>query len=157
MVANAQAAGATTVLVGPTHTFLANTLGAAQVYRWRASFRYVRVGTAAMNLNFVLRIAGAAAVTLAVVTPTVAGTYDGFVEAYLTVRTIGNTGTAMCSIHVDAGNTTQAQHFGGHLTDISVDGIDTTQNRTIDVTANMSTGTASNVLTLSQGFVDRVV
>jgi hypothetical protein len=152
MTANVSASGATTVIIGPTLTLQASAPIAGQVYKLRASFRYVRVGTAAMNLVFALRIAGAAAVTLAVVTPTVAGTYDGYVEAFLTIRTVGNTGTAMCSIHVHGGGTTQAQDFSGHLTDISADGIDTTQNRTIDVVANMSTGTASNVLTISQGY-----
>jgi hypothetical protein len=156
MTANAQASGATTVIVGPSHTFLANTLGVDQVYRLRASVRYVRVGTAAMNLVFALRVAGSPAFTLAVVTPTVAATYDGEVEAYFTIRSTGSGGTYIASIRATFGGTTQAQHFGGHITDIGVDSINTTNNCLVELVANMSANTASNVLTISQGHVERV-
>lgn len=156
MTANVSASGATTVLVGPTAQLNANTPAVGQVYRLRASVRYVRVGTAAMNLVFGLRVGGNPSFSLSVVTPTTAATYDGEVEAYLTIRSTGAGGTYMASIHASFGGTTQAQHFGGHITDIGTDSINTTQVNLLELVANMSTGTASNVLTISQGHVERV-
>ena len=157
LVANAAATAAVTNLTAASWTQPANRFEAGQV--WKLSGRYTYLHTAAATPTLTLEmVVGGAVVCSAVVTPiSVAATFHGVVEAYFTVRTIGATGTIMPSVHLYAQGLTQANEWGGSQVDTATDTIDTTISRLVELRMRMTTAGASNTLTISQGWVEKLV
>jgi hypothetical protein len=158
LVANAAATAAVTNLVGATLNMPAGRFAVGQVWRLRAHFTYLHAAATTPTLTVELAVAGTAIVA-AVVTPVAtATTFHGVIEGYFTVRTLGAAGTVMGSVHCTSHGLTLA-NAGSDVAqvDTTADTIDTTIAWLVELRVRMTTAVASNTLTLSQGWCEKVV
>ena len=158
LVANAAATAAVTNLVGASLNAPANFLKVGQVWAFRAPFTYLHTAAATPTLTLELAVAGAAIVA-AVVTPVAtATTFHGMFEGFLTVRTVGASGSVMGAVFIRSHGLTLANAACEVAqVDTTADTIDTTIARLIELRARMTTAVASNTLTISQGWCERLV
>ncbi len=86
-----------------------------------------------------------------------AADYHGRIIAEIRFQTLGATGTAMCSMWLNA-NQPVTYDFGviAGTSGKTLTTVDTTQALTIELRVRMVTGVASNILTVIQGFVERL-
>ena len=157
LVANVSASGALTNLVCAAFT-AGPTLTVGQVYKFTGLFKYLHTAAATPTLTLELSVEGTAIVA-AVATPvSTATTFSGKVEAYMTVRAVGASGSVMGAVQLEATGLTLANAEGGTtLVDTTPDTIDLTTTKLFELRARMTTAVASNTLTFSQGWVERVV
>lgn len=94
-----------------------------------------------------------------VVTPVAtAGTYHGKATAEFTIRSVGASGTLMGAVQVESHGLTAANAGAAPAqVDTTADTIDTTVAPLVELRARMTTAVASNTLTISQGYAERVV
>jgi hypothetical protein len=157
ITADASATNATTNLSGGTHTILANTVRVGTVFRLTIFFAFDHAGAAATpTLTFEVLIAGVVERTCVVTPVSTAGTYYGTAVAYMTVRTIGTTGTVMISPIVTTGVGATIPEAIEGPTATSTDAINTTIDNTLQLRCRMTTAVASETLTVQQGFTERL-
>lgn len=158
LVANQAATAAVTNLVGASITFPANRLSVGQVWKFRAHFTYLHAAATTPTLTIELAVAGVS-IAAAVATPVAtATTFHGYIEGYFTVRSLGVSGTVMASVHCVSQGMTLANAAGGaQLVDTTADTVDTTVSRLFELRMRMTTAVASNTLTISQGWCERLV
>lgn len=158
IIANATATNAATNLTCCSMTIPAGKLRVGSVYRFLGYFVAVKVGGTALPTYTCELLINAVVVASFVITPVAtAATYTGTIIGWMTVRSIGAGGTAMCHIQTqnDVGATIASQ-LGGNNGTTTV-AIDTTVARTVEMRMRMTTAVASNVLTVTQGFPEKVV
>ncbi len=148
----------TTNLVGASLNAPANFLKAGQVWAFRSPFTFLHTAAATPTLTVELAVAGVAIVA-AVVTPVAtAATFHGLLEAFFTVRAVGVAGSVCGAVFVRSHGLTLANAGADPAqVDTTPDAIDTTIARLVELRARMTTAVASNTLTLSQGWVERLV
>ena len=158
LLTNQAAAAATTNLVGATLNAPANFLKAGQVWAFRAPFTYLHTAAATPTLTLELAVAGTAIVA-AVATPVAtAATFHGILEGFMTVRAVGVSGSVMGAVFIRSHGLTLAGAAADVVqVDTTADAIDTTVARLIELRARMTTAVASNTLTISQGWCERLV
>jgi hypothetical protein len=144
------------VLVGATYTIPANSLAVGTVYRVRVHYRFVKTSsgpTLTCNLNF----GGASVAQVVITSVSSATTSGGWLEGTITCRSTGSGGTIMSAIvgSNDHG-ITSAINWNPELTNIATSAADTTVTNVISIDMKMTTGVASNTLTISQGWVELV-
>jgi hypothetical protein len=144
------------VLVGASYTIPANTLAVGTVYRVRIHYRFVKTTsppTLTCNLNF----GGASVAQIVITSVSSATTSGGWLEGTLTCITTGSGGTIMSALV--GGNDhgiTSAVNWTPELVNIATSAANTTIGNLISIDMKMTTGVASNTLTISQGFVELV-
>ncbi len=148
------ATAVTTVLTGASYTAPANSAKVGQVFYLRNEFAFLHAAATTPSLACSLVI-GAAVLSFSLPQLAVATTFKGFLEALVTVRTIGAAGTARAQLRLRAMNITLANAEGGLDNDGSVTW-DTTASKQLALTMNMATAVASNTLTIGQGIVLRL-
>ena len=85
-------------------------------------------------------------------------TFHGIFEGVLTVRTVGVSGTVMGAVFIRSHGLTPANAAAEVAqVDTTADTIDTAVARLIELRARMTTAVASNVLTISQGWCEKLV
>lgn len=159
ITANAAATNATTNLsVTGSYTAVANVNRVMSV--WRASGYFVFLHTAAATPTLTLEVVvnGSVVDSATMVPETIATTFSGRVYAFVTIRTVGAGGTlqANCWFETDAQVTAGTTSVSGSVS-TSTDAIDTTVSRTLELRVRMTTAVASNTLTVTQGFWEKVV
>lgn len=156
ITADAAATNATTNLSGGSFTVPAGSCRVGTVYRNTLAFLYTHTAATTPTLTAELLIAGAVAQT-AVFTPLAfAATFYGEVVALTTVRSLGAGGTCVTAVQFKCG-------FGNTMPDtlaagatVATTAINTTATQTIELRIRMTTAVASNTLTVSQGFTERL-
>jgi hypothetical protein len=144
------------VLVGATYTIPANSLAVGTMYRVRVHYRFVKTAsppTLTCNLNF----GGASVAQVIITSVSSATTSGGWLEGTITCRTTGSGGTIMSALI--GGNDhgiTSAVNWNPELVNIATSSADTTASNVVSLDMKMTTGVASNTLTISQGSVELV-
>jgi hypothetical protein len=155
ITANAAASAATTNLSCCTFTTVANSLVAGSVFLFSGWYSYLHTAATTPTLTAEILVNGAVVAT-GILTPiATAATFSGRIDGILTIRTTGAGGTAMAQVHHDA-------NFSGVG---SVDGsvntatfaIDTTAARSLELRVRMTTAVASNTLTVTNGYIERLL
>lgn len=157
ITSNATATNATTVLTAASYTIPANELVVGSIWRVTAWFDYTHTAAATPTLTIQLRIAGSSIVSRVIDPPAVATTYAGHISAGFTVRSTGAAGTLMPAFFLLMGDNTAAEQWGGASVETADVAVDTTVNRDLDLVVFMTTAVPSNTLTISQGYVERVL
>lgn len=157
LLANAVAAAVVTDLTVASVTLGPQTT-VGQVWKLTGLGTFLHTAATTPTLTLELAVAGVAVVA-AVATPVaVAGTFSFKVEAYFTVRAIGVSGSIMGAIQLQSQGLTLSNAAGGaNLTDTTADTIDLTSNKVVSLRVRMTTAVASNTLTVSQGWPERLV
>lgn len=157
LVANQAATNATTNLVGASLSAPANFFRVGQVWRATAWWTYLHTAAATPTLTCELAVAGSAVLALVVTPVATAATYHGKTEAVFTVRSLGAAGSLCGALRCYSRGLSIANADGGHAqVDTSTDALDTTIARLLELRMRMTTAVASNTLTLSQGYFERV-
>ncbi len=158
LVANQAVTNATTNIIGATLPNPANFLKVGQVWLLAAPVAFLH--TAAVSPTVIFELVYGATVIAAVPTITpvgTAGTFSGIVEGTFTVRTLGATGTVMGYAEARVfGLQTANTWGGGALCQTTATTVDTTATNAIVLRARMGSAVASNTLTFSQGWVQRL-
>lgn len=157
LLASLTATAAVTNLVGAALPAPANFLKVGQVWGFYFPFTFLHTAAATPTLTLELALQGVVQLAQVVTPVAVAATYHGFCRAYLTIRAIGASGNFMPSIHLESHGLTLA-NAGATPTQVAASptGIDTTIARLIELRLRMTTAVASNTLTVSQGWVQRL-
>jgi hypothetical protein len=156
------ATNATTNLsCGGSYSVPANTPRAGTLYRFNAVAVYDHAAAATPTITVELLI-NAAVVTTLVITPmAVARAFDLHVTGYIRFQTVGAGGTAMCTLEQvnsfavqGAGSSSHDHVIGDRGT--ATTAVNTTVARSIELRMRMTTAVASNTLTVTQGFIERL-
>lgn len=152
----AQSTSATAMIVTGTQVFPANSLRVGDVWRLTAAFVFVHTAAVTPQLAFSLDAFSASFVVTCIPVAT-AGTYNGEVEAYFTVRTLGSGTSASVAraIHVRCPGL-NAANGGSKVDPATVLGFDSTAATQARLGSQMTTAVAGNSLTFSQGFVEQI-
>lgn len=154
ITANSAATAATTNLTCCSFTIPANSSRIGTTYRFTGWWVFAHTAAATPTLTAELLVNGAV-VSACIITPTATAlTHTGKLEAILTVRTIGASGTMM--IQMQNVSSVWAVGSNGGSNDTATDAIDTTVNRTAELRIRMTTAVASNTLTVTNGYVERL-
>lgn len=155
ITANAAATNATTVLTGATWTMPANLATVGMVIKIRCNYRYVHTAVATPTLTCNLNVAGGSVASFVITPISIASTYGGYIEGYVTIRTTGAGGTLMSSLNGSNNfGLTSALNTDPQSVNIATSAINTTTTNVISLTMNMTTAVAANTLTISQGWVE---
>ncbi len=156
IVTNGAATNAATNLTFGTFTVPANMMRVQSVLRFTGYFAFLHTAAATPTLTIEVLINGSVIETLVITPLSTAATYSGKVEALITVRTVGGSGTVFCNIWcvTTAGSNSTGQ-IGG-TTGTATDVVDTTAARSIEMRIRMTTAVPSNTLTVTQGFIEKV-
>lgn len=139
---------AETTLLASAYTIQANWLTAGKTLRIRA--RGIIGNTGTPNLTLKVKLGGATVITTGAVTmSTITGSMDFFIDATVTIRTAGGTGTAIGQIAGDYCTANGTAPLRISAPTASTTTIDTTANSSFDVTAQWSASSASNTLTIT--------
>lgn len=156
LTANAAATAATTILTGATWTLPANTATAGMVIRLRCNYRFVKT-IAPPTLTCNLTVNGASVAAFVISSVSSGTTSGGYIEGFITIRTIGAGGTLMSSLNgANNHGITNATNWNPTSTNIAATAINTTLDRIIALTMRMTTAVLGNTLTISQGVVEVV-
>ena len=156
LTANQEATAATTVLVGCTYTIPANSAAIGTVYSLFVAYRFVKT-TSPPTLTARLTVAGTAVGTLVVSSVSSATTSGGYFQGTITFRTTGAGGTLMAEFQgANNHGITNATNWTPHDVVIATTAVDTTATKAIEIDVKMTTGVASNTLTLSTGYVQLI-
>ena len=152
---NTTATAATTDLTVTSGTIPANSMSAGTVYRLTGYYVFVHTAAATPTLTAELLINGSAVETVVLTPVATAATYSGQLTATITCRTTGGSGTVMCTLmnESNAGATAVSEQIGSTAT--GTDTVDTTVDRSFELRIRMTTGVASNALTVIQGMTER--
>lgn len=157
LLANAAATAAVTNLVCATLPAPANFLKVGQVWSLQGLFTYLHTAATTPTLTFDLTVGGVPITSLIVTPVATAGTYHGRICAIFTVRSVGAPGTLMTALQLYSHGLTAASAGAAPAqVDTATDAITTTSANTIALQARMTTAVASNTLTISQGWVERL-
>lgn len=152
IVANASASAATTNLSCGTFTLPAGDMRVQGVYLFLAFFTFLHTAAATPTLTLELLVNGVV-VDTAVVTPqSQATTYAGRAYGMVTVRTTGSTGTIQANCWIES-SLAAAGALSDGSTSTATDTVDTTVARSVEMRIRMTTGVASNTLTVTQGAI----
>ncbi len=155
LTANASATNATTVLTAVSDVVPADTCRVGTCYRFTAYFVFVHTAAATPLIRATINCGGVSR-TVDMTPAAVASTYSGKVEALITYRTVGASGTAMLHVRFESNAGTAVNWALNGNTETSTQAIDTTANHTNSLTLNMVTAVASNTLTVVQGVLERL-
>lgn len=156
LTANAAASGATTNLSCCTFTHQAGSLRVGSTFLYTGWYVYTHTAAATPTLTAELLINGAV-VSACILTPqTLAATFTGKIEAIFTVRSIGAGGTVMLQMLNGSPAQVQASTVAGGSNDTATDAIDTTVSRSSELRIRMTTAVASNTLTVTNGYVQKL-
>lgn len=155
LTANGSQSGTTTNIDCGTFTIPANTLRVGSAYRLYAHYVFTKTA-APPTLTFEVLINGVVVETLVATFTASAATVGGWVSALVVCRTTGSTGTAMITMtqETNGGSAIASQLMA--TTGTATDTVDTTVSRSLQLRARMTTGVASNVLTIVQGLIEKV-
>jgi hypothetical protein len=150
------ATNATTNLsCGGSYTVPANTPRAGTLYRFYGMYTFVETA-APPTLTLELLVDGVAIRSMTITSAASAGTRGGEVWGYLRYQTIGAGGTMMCSQgRQNNHGSTEDERVEPSLS-VGTDAVDTTANHAIELRIRMTTAVASNTLTVTQGFIERL-
>lgn len=154
-------AATTNLSCGGSFSIPASTLGVGDVYRITGEYFYLHAAatTPTITMEFLLAGSVVAAVTLVNTPIATASNYTGTLIYTLRVQTTGAGGT--CAISLDQKNTyvTFARASIENVPVGSAPGttaINTTAANTIEARIRMTTAVASNTLTVTQGFIEKL-
>lgn len=153
---NLSASAATTNLVCTSRSVAANDWAVGSLYRLTGWFKYVHTATVTPRLNAELLLDGAVVETAVLEPWASAGTYSGRIEAVATCRSTGATGTLkgeVMFVSNSAGTPDWALHGSTTTTSHT---LNTTAIRTLALRIRMQTAEASNTLTITQGYTERL-
>jgi hypothetical protein len=126
------------------------------MYRVRVHYRFVKTTsppTLTCNLNF----GGASVAQIIITSVSSATTSGGWLEGTITCRTTGSGGTIMSAlVGSNDHGITSAVNWNPELVNIATSSADTTAANVVSLDMKMTTGVASNTLTISQGVVELV-
>jgi hypothetical protein len=157
------ATNATTNLsCGGSYTAPANTWRAGStLYRFTGVCVYDHAAAATPTITAELLINGVVVTTLVMTPMNIARAFDLHVTGYIRCQSVGGAGTVMCTIEQinsfavqGAGSASHDHVIGERGTGTTV--IDTTVSRSIEMRVRMTTAVASNTLTVTQGFIERL-
>lgn len=154
IIANTAATNATTILTGATWTMPANLATAGMVIRLRCNYRFVKT-VAPPTLTCNLNVAGASVASFVISSVSSGTTSAGYIEGYITIRTIGGVGTLMSGLNGNNNHgITNATNWNPTSTNIATSAINTTIGNVLSLTMRMTTAVAGNTLTISQGWIE---
>ncbi len=156
IVANTTVTNATTNISGGTYTIPANDVEIGSVFRYTGYLMCVGAASAP-SLVIELLINGSVVSTDTIAMVQSVLTRQCRVEALITIRTTGSSGTCKAEV---MGISSVAASFGNITGNpdgsTATDAIDTTVSRSLEVRARMSAAVASTTITFTQGFWERV-
>jgi len=132
------------------YTIPKNTLKAGDVLHFHASGQLTVTSTP--TLTIALYIGSTAVITLGALTVTGASASAIVIDGYITIRTVGATGTAVCDISVHAN--TEAIIFGC-AADTTADSINTTGDLACTLSFDWSAASTSNTITIAQFLLEK--
>ncbi len=157
LLANQAATNATTNLVGATWNAPANAMKVGQVWRGTLWFTFLHTAAATPLLTAELAVGGATVLQQSITPVSTAGTFHGKLECVFTVRSSGAAGSVMAAMALRAQGLMLANAGANpSVVDTTADAVDTTIARLIELRMRMQTAVASNTLTISQGYFERV-
>jgi hypothetical protein len=151
------ATSATTNLsMGGSFNIPSNTARAGTIYRTTGQYVYVHTAAATPTLTFEILI-NSVVVSSVVLTPvSVASTYTGWFESTIRFQTVGAAGTAMVTWRQAGDMHTGYQNAITSSPTTATVAVDTTLVRSIQTRVRMTTAVASNTLTVTQGYIERL-
>lgn len=137
-------------------TVPANTTAIGTTYIGNLSVEFVHTASATPTLTIEWVYGGSVVCTRVITVTAVAGTYTLWVEGYFRHTTIGAASSARVSIRsVCTAGATVNDQIGD--TTAAPAALNTTISRTLELRVRMTTGVASNQITLHQGIVQRLI
>lgn len=159
LLVNAAVTNATTNIVGATLPNPANFLRVGQVWKFCATFQFVHTAAAAPTVIVELAYGATVIATFPAIQPvSMAATYHGLLEAYMTVRTAGAAGSVIAYVDARSPGLVVTNAFsGGAACNIAPTTVDTTVVNAITLRMRMGSAVAANTLTMPQGWCERLV
>lgn len=154
ITANAAATNATTNLSCCTFTIPAGALVVGSTFRLTGRWVFAHTAAATPTLTAELLVNGAVVATGILSPQSTATTYSGESIAVFTIRTTGAGGTAQAHVRNDSSASLATVTDGS--TSTATFAIDTTVSRSIELRIRMTTAVASNTLTVTNGYVERL-
>jgi hypothetical protein len=151
------ATGANTNLSCGAYSIPGNISSVGTLYELTGHIEFVHTAAATPTITIELLFGGSVLLSL-VVTPTAsAGTYSGDIVAILRFTTVGSSGAATASIRCTNGFGTNANNQNAGASSNFLVGLNTTLPRDLQLRVRMTTGVASNTLTLYNARIERKV
>lgn len=153
------ASAATTNLSCGPHTILANTTAIGDTYYGICYWEFVHTAAATPTLTFEALLGGVVLGTRTMTPVSTAATYSGYFECYVRFTAIGATGSLVATFPIaNNGGATIASQLGGNTAVLTASAtVDTTTSKTLEFRVRMTTGVASNTLTLYQAFIEQIL
>lgn len=152
---NPTATNATTNLSCGSYTIPANTAREGTLYRLHGQYVFVHTAAATPTLTFEVLINGSVVETVVLTPVASAATYTGWFTATIRFLTVGAGGTAMVTWVQNNDYESGVDGYTSSPT-TGTDAVNTTLSRSIELRMRMTTAVASNTLTVTQGYIERL-